>query len=230
MTTLKTMYLSGTSEEMKLQMDFFNALQDNSKIVEVKSLFSQIKKLNRVYDVCDFLISLMKEDEIAEDCILFVLKEMETIQPFSIEVKTSDSEDKVAFKKFINLMIGEKTTFEDVTEKVFKTGSLTSVKFLLNHFKFDMNKVISLTYQNTHDVFFHVFDTYKVDSVFVADLIEKQLIKNKFNLEVVKELILSEDIVVTESLKKYEMIDRVLMMKKFQSKEVNSSNDEVVKI
>ena len=94
----------------------------------------------------------------------------------------------------------------------------------------NMNKVISCAYQNTHDVFFYVFDTYKVDSVFVANLVEEQLIKNKFNLEVVKELILSEDIVVTESLKKYEMIDRVLMMKKFQSKEVNSSNDEVVKI
>lgn len=230
MKTLNTMFLMGTSEEINLQVNLFNALQDNSKLAEVKSLFAQIKKLNLVDNVSDFISSLMKEDNIAEDCLLFVLKEMENIKPASVEVKVADSEDKVAVKKFINLMIGEKTTFEDVTEKVFKTGSLTSVKFLLNHFKFDIKNVISCAYQNTHDVFFHVFDTYKVDSVFVANLVEEQLIKNKFNLEIVKELILSEDIVVTESLKKYEMIDRVLMMKKFQSKEVNSSNDEVVKI
>lgn len=227
---MKTMYLIGSQKEKALQIEFLNALQDNSKLAEVKSLFAQIKKLNLVDNVSDFISSLMKEDNIAEDCLLFVLKEMENINPSSIDVKVADNENEVAVKKFLNLMIGEKTTFEDVTEKVFKTGSLTSIKFLLNHFKFDMNKVISLTYQNTHDVFFHVFDTYKVDSFFVANLVEEQLIKNKFNLEVVKELILSEDIVVTESLKKYEMIDRVLMMKKFQSKEVKSSNDEIVKI
>lgn len=230
MKTLNTMFLMGTSEEINLQVSLFNALQDNSKLAEVKSLFAQIKKLNLVQDVSDLVVSLMKEDEIAEDCLLFVLKEIQEINSSSVEMNVVDNEEKVAVKKFINLMIGEKTPFEEVTEKVFKTGSLISVKFLLKSFKFDINNVISCVYQNTDDVFFHVFDTYKVDSVFVADLIEKQLMKNKFNLEVVKELILSEDIVVTENLKKYEMIDRVLMMKKFQSKEVNSSNDEVVKI
>ena len=81
MKTLNTMFLMGTSEEINLQVNLFNALQDNSKLAEVKSLFAQIKKLNLVQDVSDLVVSLMKEDEIAEDCLLFVLQEIHNIYP-----------------------------------------------------------------------------------------------------------------------------------------------------
>ncbi len=224
------MFLMGTSQEMKIQVNLFNALQDNSKLAEVKDLFAQLKKLNNLSSVYDFIVDLMKEDEIAEDCLLFVLKEIQDIKASSVEMKIFDGKEDVAVKKFVNLMIGNKTPFEEVTEKVFKKGSLNSIKFLLNSFKFDIKNVTACVYHNTYDVFFYVFDKFKVDHSFVADLIEKQLLKNKFNLEVVKELILSEDIIVTESLKNYVMIDRILMIKRFQEKEVNSFNEEVVKI
>jgi len=230
MKTLKTIGLMGTAEEMNLQVNLYNALQDNSKLAEVKGLFAQLKKLNSVSSVKDLVIDLMKEEEIAEDCLLFVLKEIQAIQPKSVEMKVSDDENTVAVKKFVNLMIGNKTDFEEVIETVFKKGSLTSVKFLLNHFKFDIQNVTAFVYHNTYDVFFYVFDKFKVDHVFVADLIEKQLMKDKFNLEVVKELILSEEIIVTENLKNYVMIDRILMIKRLQEKEVNYSEKELVKI
>lgn len=227
MKTFKPSFFPDTFEVEKLKEKIFYAMQDDNKLAETTVLFA---KLNDNSFVDDFIKDFLKDDIFAENTMFFLLSKIKEIPTEKLRVSNKDNEVKMVVKNFLNTL-STKTRFEVLTNTVFRKGSLNAVKFLMTHFEFNTDEVLSSVYHNSMEVFFYVLNTFKKDINFITALVEKKLASNDsfFNFEIVKELVLSDDIVLTEELKNYQIMSKIVVFKNLSMKS-KCCKKETVKI
>lgn len=229
MKQFKSSVFGESPEVEKLKEAIFYSMQNDSTLSETKVLFSQLN----AHEVVDtYILNFMKEDTFSEENMLFLFNEINGFEVNPIVIKDNETKESLAVKSFMN-KVAVFSRFEVLTNRIFNSGSLNAVKFLLTHFDFKSERVLELVYRNTMEVFFYVFDTFKVDKSLVSKMIKDKLENDAsfFNFEIVKELVVSDDMVISDELMNYDIMKKIMIFKNFNSKDnAYKTEKELVKI
>ena len=149
-------------------------------------------------------------DIVPNETILFMLSVFES---------EDSKQDKSNSDMFTSKLPG---SFENAINYTFQFGSLNAVKLLMETYKFNDMKFIELAYYNTVEVFFYVLKkTTEISKSSLVNMIEKKIgmtVGAVFNLNIVKELVMTDEIKLSEELLDYTIVNNISLFKKLTDK------------
>lgn len=207
---------------------------------EVRSAFLFSISDDSFISFTEYLFPLIEEEDFLDTFMVSVYSQVFNSENFQIKTaeiffnqklkenvkETILEEDKNTFKAFLKQM---PNGFESFVNEVISKCSLNAVKFIFEKANLNHKDYVSVAYHNTIDVFFYVFDNAKISNKELNSLIKNKLKSDKFNFEIVKELVLSDKLIVDNELSDFVIMDKIRIFKKFDSKS-NNLKTELFKI